>query len=179
MASSYSFSPEVLSNPLKFKRGPVIRVRRSWPGNECKFSGAQRIRNILNAQIKNHNTVGSVVLFSIRHDFPTEWAKFQATSSLSIELTAELYPFWSLGRNIALTSVELFAEMSAAKTTVSVTDKNGTSDTLAADPAMGGLLVGNLTNLPAAITDNTHPPLSLTFDSNAMNDLWIAITWKG
>jgi Tc toxin complex TcA C-terminal TcB-binding domain len=155
----------------------VIHVRYTARegGDLLKAAAVQN----LNAQIKNHNTVGSVVLFSIRHDFPTEWAKFQATSSLSIELTAELYPFWSLGRNIALASVELFAEMSAAKTTVSVTDKNGTSDTLAADPAMGGLLVGNLTNLPAAITDNTHPPLSLTFDSNAMNDLWIAITWKG
>jgi hypothetical protein len=155
----------------------VVHVRyTAREGGELLKAAA--VQN-LNAQIKNHNTVGSVCLFSIRHDFPTEWAKFQATSSLSVALTAELYPFWSQGRNIVITSLELFGEISAAKTTVTVTDKKGASDTLAANPAMGGLLQGNLTNLPAAITDNTHPPLSLTFDSNAMNDLWIAITWKG
>ena len=85
---------------------------------------AAAIQN-LHTQIKNHNTVGSACLYSIRHDFPTDWAKFQATSSLSINFTAELYPFWAQGRNVALTSVELFAEMSAATTTVTVKDFEG------------------------------------------------------
>jgi hypothetical protein len=31
--------------------------------------------------------------------------------------------------------------------------------------------------LPAAITDATSPPLTLFFDNNTMEDLWMAITW--
>jgi Tc toxin complex TcA C-terminal TcB-binding domain len=136
---------------------------------------AAAIQNLTN-RINNHQTVGSVCLFSIRHDFPTEWAKFQTNSILSLAFTPELYPFWSQGRNIGVKAVEFFAEMSAPKTTVTITDKNGKQDTLTANPAMGGLLEGILNNipLPPAVAD---PALALTFDSNAMNDLWIAITW--
>jgi len=136
---------------------------------------AAAIQNLTN-RINNHQTVGSVCLFSIRHDFPTEWAKFRTNSTLSVAFTPELYPFWSQGRNVAVKAVELFAEMSAPKTTVTMTDKNGRQDTLAANPAMGGLLEGNMNNipLPPAVAD---PALALTFDSNAMNDLWMAITW--
>jgi hypothetical protein len=32
-------------------------------------------------------------------------------------------------------------------------------------------------DLPAAVTDATHPPLILNFDNNSMEDLWIAIKW--
>jgi hypothetical protein len=41
------------------------------------------------------------------------------------------------------------------------------------------LLTGSLppAALPAAITDATHPPLTLYFDNNSMDDLWLTITW--
>ena len=44
---------------------------------------------------------------------------------------------------------------------------------------MGGLLVGHLGKIPkpAVISDSTHPPLTMSFDTNAMEDLWIAVTW--
>jgi hypothetical protein len=152
-----------------------VRYTAREGGDLLKAAAVQN----LNTQINKHNTVGSVCLFSIRHDFPTEWAKFQTTSQLSVAFTAELYPFWSQGRTIAVAAVEFVAEMAVAKTTVTMTDKNGNSDTLAANPALGGWLAGNLNKipLPAAISDATHPPLTLSFDSNAMEDLWIAITW--
>jgi len=139
---------------------------------------AAAIQN-LNNQINAHQTVGSVCLFSIRHDFPTEWAKFQTTSALSIAFSAELYPFWAQDRTIALSSVKFFAEMSAAATSVAMTDKNGKQDALVADPAMGGLLVGSFSNIlpPSAISDATHPPFAVSFDNNSMEDLWMALTW--
>jgi hypothetical protein len=44
---------------------------------------------------------------------------------------------------------------------------------------MGNLLVGSLSKIAllAAISDATHPPLTLYFDDNSMEDLWMAITW--
>jgi hypothetical protein len=132
----------------------------------------------LQSQIQKAQTVGSVCLFSIRHEFPSQWAKFQSTSQLQISLTPELYPFWSqgiVGTN-PVKAVEFFSETTAA--TINITSA-GNTDTLTRNSLLNNLLTGNLTKiaLPAAITDSTHPPLSLTFDNNAMNDLWIAITW--
>jgi len=66
-----------------------------------------------------------------------------------------------------------------ANTTVNITDSKANNDTLVRNPLLGNLLAGNLVKipLPAAITDTTHPPLTLFFDNNSMEDLWIAITW--
>jgi hypothetical protein len=60
-------------------------------------------------------------------------------------------------------------------------DKAGAkNDALVKNPLVGNLLTGSLVKnvpLPAAITDAKHPPLTLYFDNNSMEDLWIAITW--
>jgi hypothetical protein len=66
--------------------------------------------------------------------------------------------------------------------TVNLNDKadlSGNADALTKNPAMGNLLVGSLSKiaLPASISDATHPPLTLYFDDNSMEDLWMAITW--
>jgi len=81
--------------------------------------------------------------------------------------------------------IEFFAQMGAANTasSVSISDKpalNGTIDTLVPDPLLNNLFTGTLAPnlLPAAITDATHPPLTLYFDNTAMTDLWLAITWR-
>jgi len=135
-------------------------------------------------------------LFSLRHEFPSQWAKFQSaapapSAELQLKLVPELYPFWSQAivggkapKAVKLTGVEFFAEMLPGSTpaTVNVNDKadlTGKGDTLAKNPAMGNLLVGSLSKiaLPAAVSDSTHPPLTLYFDNNSMKDLWMALTW--
>jgi hypothetical protein len=145
----------------------------------------------LQTGINKATTVGSVCLFSARHDFPTEWAKFQSvtinaatpTAELSLALRSEHYPFWAQGivGSAPVKGVQLFAEMtsSATATQVNLSDKNGHTDTLVRNPLLGNLLTGKLANipLPAAVTDAAHPPLTLELDNNSMNDLWIAITW--
>jgi len=150
----------------------------------------------LQTLIDKAQTVGSVCLYSVRHDFPSQWAKFQnaviggatPTAELQLSFVAELYPFWSTGIVGAnpLKAVEFFAEMPVGDKTASINiydkaDKSGTkTDTLVKDPLLGNLLTGSLVKnvpLPAAITDATHPPLQLYCDNNSMEDLWIAITW--
>ena len=50
-------------------------------------------------------------------------------------------------------------------------------DTLAKDPALGDLLIGELSNI--AVPTNPVGELKLFFDDKTMEDPWIAITWSG
>lgn len=105
----------------------------------------EAVKNLKN-QIKEAQAVGSVRLFSIRHEFPSEWAKFKRAeiklshkpneSSILAELTLNLreehYPFWSKYRDdenkidetILIRRAELYAKPSKDTiTTVDIFDK--------------------------------------------------------
>src|ERR1700740_295593 len=41
--------------------------------------------------------IAPVRLFSVRHEFPNEWAKFKSGKDLEIALKPEHYPFWTRG----------------------------------------------------------------------------------
>lgn len=167
-----------------------VRYTAREGGNALKAAATQNLQNLINKA----QTVGSVCLFSVRHDFPTQWAKFQSTTiggttptaELSLTLVPELYPFWAQGiaGSSPVKAVEFFAEMAPTDKTTTVTlytkaDKTGSSDSMARNPLLGNLLSGSLSKigLPAAVTDTTHPALTLYFDNNSMEDLWLALTW--
>jgi hypothetical protein len=167
-----------------------LRYTAREGGDVLKAAAVSNLQSL----IQKAQTVGSVCLFSVRHDFPSQWAKFQSvtitagapSAELQITLIAELYPFWAqgiVGTN-PVKAIEFFAEMppSSPTGTININDKadlSGNDDTLARNPLLNNLLTGSLTKiaLPAAISDATHPPLTLYFDNNLMDDLWIAITW--
>jgi hypothetical protein len=144
----------------------------------------------LQQQIANAQTVGSVRLFSIRHEFPGEWAKFRSatiggttvTAGLSLNLLPQHYPFWAqplLGPS-SIKQIQFLGEMTDGTTSAHIYANaagTGASDSLAANPAYGDLLVGTLKN---AIAPWPPPPtgsINLYFDHNLMKDLWLAITW--
>src|SRR5262249_39558621 len=135
----------------------------------------------LNERIANAQAAGSVRLFSVRHEFPTEWAKFrsvkldQATevAELTLNLRDEHYPFWSRGRLETVKRVDLFAKN--ARTDVKITDRadgTGQPDTLIKDTAMGELRAGKLTNIPLPTPTGKF---TLYFSDNSMDDLWLAL----
>lgn len=135
----------------------------------------------LNNAIGSAQTVGSVRLFSIRHEFPTEWAKFKnvqlggatTLAPLSLTLRAEHYPFWSQGLKIALKSIEFFAQTANSVTLNDKADGTGNKDALVLDKTMN-LQVGSLKNIPLPAAIGTF---TLYLDSNSMDDLWLALTW--
>lgn len=149
----------------------------------------------LNTQITEAQAMGSVRLFSVRHEFPTEWAKFQGQTpgagqrfELVLNLRKEHYPFWSQGHLNSVLRVDILAR--SAKELVpgnlSVYDEVNVQtmpvkkDTLAKDAALDNLLVGRLTGGTDGIT--LPPPegeLKLYFDDRSMVDMWILITWGG
>lgn len=131
-------------------------------GGDLLKSGAV---NNLQTLIDKAQIAGSVRLFSVRHEFPSEWAKFRSvtiggttpTAGLSLTLRPQHYPFWAQGivGSRPVQSVELVAEMLPTDTarTVNFYDKADPSttankDTLNQNPSLGNLLAGNLVKLP-------------------------------
>ena len=133
-------------------------------------------------------------LLSVRHEFPTEWARFTpprsapdppaaAVAPLPLTLRQEHYPFWStVFEPIELARVELYAQPGpATPSTVIVFDKEtddppGTrvADPLVEDPSLGGLRIGALER-----PGRRGGELTRFLDDNSMSDLWLALTWGG
>jgi hypothetical protein len=142
-------------------------------------------------QLDGATAAGSVRLFSLRHEFPTEWARFKAatvggstpTAELAFTLRPEHYPFWSRGRLKAAARVELFSSADADPFQATANaDGTGAADDVAADAALG-VLSGRLTTvpLPADPGDATIKAptgdFRLRLTDNSMRDLWLAVTW--
>lgn len=144
----------------------------------------------LKAAIEAAQAIGSVRLFSVRHEFPTEWARFQALApdpnrrfELALDLREEHYPFWSQGRLKSVRRVEVLARSSRAPVPGSLdiyqnadTTNPARLGTLVKDATVGNLLRGPLA---AGLPPTPVAPLKLYFDDRAMSEVWIALTWGG
>ena len=143
----------------------------------------------LKAAIDAAQAAGSVRLFSVRHEFSTEWAKFQNRTpaaderfELAINPQDEHYPFWSQGRLNSVVRVDVLARSTQDAPPGSVdifeyADRNNSAKkgTLSKDATLGNLLRGQLTTgLPA----KPNSEIKLFFDTKEMADLWIAVTWS-
>jgi hypothetical protein len=141
----------------------------------------------LNTLIEEAQAAGSVRLFSIRHDFPSEWARFQGQKpgpnqrfELALNLRAEHYPFWSQERWKSVKRVDILVR--SKKTSLDIFDKVDQNDatvkkdSLTKDLTFGNLLKGRLTNI--ALPANPVGEFKLFFEDNRIEDLWIAITWS-
>lgn len=139
----------------------------------------------LKTHIESAQTVGSVRLLSVRHEFPTAWATFKKvklegivkTASLTLTLQPEHYPFWIQNRldKVQIRQLAFFAQ--TAKNSVEITtnaDGTGGKDTLVKDPSLGNLKTGRLTNIPQPASIGQF---ELHFNDNSIDDLWLALTW--
>jgi len=153
----------------------------------------------LKAQIADATAAGMVRLFSVRHEFPSVWARFKnakltddvRTAELSLPLREEHYPYWSKGRLGSVIKVEALAKVIDDTTEISVTSAaaipgagdtsgDGEGDQLTASPIQG-LLQGTLSQSgptePFSASDPPDP-IRLYFNNNrSIEDLWLAVTW--
>jgi hypothetical protein len=150
------------------------------------------VKNLQNA-IKEATAVGSVRLFSVRHEFSTAWAKFKsakiadagAVAKLTFDLSAEHYPFWSRGQLKAVTRAEVFARGGESGSVISQINDSGGSETvgtLVKDVSLGDMLRTPLTkiSLKQPNGDLAQVPtgkLELRLADNSVEDLWLAVTW--
>jgi len=134
--------------------------------------------------IKTASAAGSVRLFSTRHEFPTEWAKFQSEAAdanghypLALTLLREHYPFWSQDRLKNVERVEILAQSreKAVPASLDLFDGMNTKiGTLA--KRWGQVLGGPLTGGVPATPDGA---LTLCFGNRALADVWVAVKWSG
>jgi hypothetical protein len=137
----------------------------------------------LKAGIAAAQSIGSVRLFSIRHEFPTEWAKFQnakiegaASAELTLPLRPEHYPFWSQG-NLVIKEADLFIKTNA---TIEISYKTEQSvEQVQLDPYLGTLLTGKLSKLKeSSATDRSLNFTSTSKDKlRSIEDMWLTISW--
>ena len=141
----------------------------------------------LKALIADAQAAGSVRLFSIRYDFPTEWARFQGQKpkdnqrfELALSLRSEHYPYWSQDQLKSVKHMDILAR--STQPSLDIFDKADKVDqdravvTLAKDTTFGTLLSSQQTKI--AVLTNPVGELHLFFnDSTVIEDLWIAITW--
>jgi hypothetical protein len=142
--------------------------------------------------IADGEAVGSVRLFSIRHDFPSEWARFRSAvpepgrlHALSVELRPEHYPYWSRGRLNTVAGVGVLARSARDPLPPDLTiadhadrtDASAARDTLTAVAALGGIYVGPLRNI--AVPASPTGRMTLFFDDNLFSELFIAVGWGG
>ncbi|MCA9470174.1 MAG: hypothetical protein KC643_32655, partial [Nitrospira sp.] len=106
----------------------------------------------LKTTIEDAEASGSVRLFSIRHEFPTEWAQFLTQVpeagkryELGLTLREEHYPYWAQGRLKTVKHVEVLVQ-SPSSGSVDIFDIPDTTnpaakkDALSKDTDMGNLL---------------------------------------
>jgi hypothetical protein len=141
------------------------------------------------AAIGAAQAAGCVRLFSVRQEFPSEWARFQGQApaagrrfELALRLRDEHYPFWSRGRLDRVHGLEILARSAADPVPASLdifdsADSTVTASTvsLAPDAALGSLLVGRVAG--AGLPASPVGELKFCLDDRALGDLWIAVTW--
>jgi hypothetical protein len=163
-----------------------IRYTAREGGGLLRKGAGERIKEL----ITEAQAVGSARLFSVRQEFPSEWARFVRQTpganeryELKLGLRAEHYPYWSTGRLNRVTRVEILARSTQVPVPASIqvadkldaNDPTAKTDALAKDPALDNLLVGELTKIGLPL--DPVGELKLFLDGNAVSDLWIVMTW--
>jgi hypothetical protein len=140
----------------------------------------------LKQQIDTAQTVGSVRLFSVRHEFPTEWAKFKSVkiggaitdAELTLNIRQEHFPYWSKGRLDSIKEEIFYIQdskgvvtrpPSSSEVEVLTHKSDGTTTTAT-------LAKREPITLPKP-PDKFTLRLKSRFNVNSMEDLWLTVTW--
>jgi Tc toxin complex TcA C-terminal TcB-binding domain/ABC toxin N-terminal region/Neuraminidase-like domain/Putative peptidoglycan binding domain/Salmonella virulence plasmid 28.1kDa A protein len=85
-------------------------------GADLRTKAQEELQNALNDFARSEGKQGLTQMFSLRHEFGTEWARFLSTVSgstrtVTMPLTRERFPFLFQGRNITINEIELFVKV--------------------------------------------------------------------
>lgn len=110
---------------------------------------AQKATEHLRELVEEANTSGLVQLFSLQHDFPSEWHRFiSGDDDFRATVKKEYFPYFVQGKDIAIHKVELYGAqesellsavpdgVNVADLTTSLRDNNGFEISLAADDVL-------------------------------------------
>lgn len=149
--------------------------------------GGELLRSGAFADIEAMNIPGATRLFSVRHEFPDQWANFKSTPipqdqlhALVLNLRNEHYPYWSQGKLECIKQIQLFAKSSQNQVPstfcIYYNESGEESSTLSKPGLYGELLYANIPE--DKLPDSPITTLKLFFDNNALADFWVAMTWS-
>jgi hypothetical protein len=165
-----------------------IRYTARDGGAPLRAAALQQVKDLIDGA----QAAGSVRLFSLRHEFTAEWAKFLGQTpgpnqryELAVTLRPEHYPFWSQGRLNSVVRIDLLAQSADDPAPASIdvsdradkTDAATQKDTLTKFPSLDGLLRGKLSKV--APPPQPTGEVKLYFENPKLSELWIAVTWSG
>jgi len=131
----------------------------------------------LKTGIAEATAAGSVRLFAVRNEFPSEWARMQATGVLTLDLRDAHFPFWMQSTLAAGRRLDAEVLLSRGATLTAVNAKP-----LVEDSALGDLhrvqLAGleSLAGAPGGVLFRLK--LEFTGDVTSVKDLWLALRWS-
>jgi hypothetical protein len=132
--------------------------------------------------IDDAQAAGSVRLFLVRHEFPTEWARFIKSDNteaiMTLEIREEHFPYWSMGSSKTIKSVDIFARDDINSKGFSHLDPAGTGEliTYGSDGKKRTDSLKALTDIRLLLERFTLK-IILDFENSSMEDLWSALTW--
>ena len=172
---------QVLRNEAKTHLENMIETAGTYGDDEVPTSG-----------------YGTTRLFSVRHEFPTQWAALRSgASTLTLTMSEEHYPYWSLGRlGKEIRCLEMVAQ--TTNTSVGVTWNTGRRGGPLELPAINDMY-GPGTRGWSQAWDSEQEPRSYVLPGPAddleftitghmtddpdpvctIDDLWLAVTWGG
>ena len=174
-----------------------VRYTSREGGNEFKDQAERELQTMLNDFVRFEGQRGLKQMFSLRHDFPTEWSRFLnvtsgVTRSLTMPLIQERFPLLFQGRSIAFNEIELFVKVKPGvaehdETTIKLTlapgatapgpDNAQPGDVLALTP-WNGMVRGpkTVSATPGAFTLNAwrrRNNENLEVDASAIHDILV------
>jgi hypothetical protein len=167
-------------------------------GAQLKAQADQELQTALNDFIRVEGKRGLAQMFSLRHEFSTEWSRFLNVASgtiqsLTMAMTKDRFPLLFQGKIITINSMEVYVKV---KQDAVGHDENTMRITLAAGPTAplppatgqtlplvpwNGLIRGtkeNLNNLPGAFTLNAWLNSGQHLDPNAIQDVIVVCRYS-
>jgi hypothetical protein len=75
-----------------------------------------RVKTALDELFQQANKGGLALLFSLRHDFPTEWSAFvNSTGDFTATIRKDYFPYFTQGKQITITGLEIYDGRSVSK----------------------------------------------------------------
>jgi len=168
-----------------------VRYTAREGGVQLKAQAEQELQTALNDFIRVEGARGLAQMFSLRHDFSTEWSRFLdapdgVVQSLTAAITKERFPLLFRGKNISVKAIEVYVKVKPEfadhnKDTIKIALAAGTTaptppsgETLTLD-LWNGLVRGSkdLNNAPGAFTLNAWRNNGEHLDPNAIQDIVI------
>jgi hypothetical protein len=165
-----------------------VRYTSRDGGAQLKTQADQELQATLNDFIRFEGARGLMQMFSLRHEFPTEWSRFLnapdgVVQSLTAGLTKERFPFLFSGRDISIKTMDVFVKVKPNSghdaTTMNIALAPGATapgpggETLALSN-WNGLVHGtknSLSNAPGNFTLNAWLNGGAHVDPNAIQDI--------